>query len=34
VLKHFLGVPPNEKTQALYHSVRERAAHLSVESAL
>jgi LuxR family transcriptional regulator, maltose regulon positive regulatory protein len=25
LLKHFLGVPPNEKTQALYHSVRERA---------
>jgi LuxR family maltose regulon positive regulatory protein len=24
LLKHFLGVPPNEKTQALYHSVRER----------
>ena len=34
VLKHFLGVPPNEKTQALYHSVRERAANVSVGSAL
>jgi LuxR family transcriptional regulator, maltose regulon positive regulatory protein len=33
LLKHFLGVPPNEKTQALYHSVRERAAHVSVGSA-
>jgi LuxR family maltose regulon positive regulatory protein len=26
VLTRFLGVPPNAKTQALYHSVRERAA--------
>jgi two-component SAPR family response regulator len=34
VLKHFLGVLPNEKTQALYHSVRERAAYVSVGSAL
>jgi len=25
LLKHFLGVPPNAKTQALYHSVREHA---------
>src|SRR5277367_4095652 len=33
LLKHFLGIPPNEKTQALYHSVRERAAHVSVGSA-
>ena len=33
LLKHSLGVPPNEKTQALYHSVRERAAHVSVGSA-
>jgi DNA-binding SARP family transcriptional activator len=33
LLKHFLGVPPNEKTQALYHSVRERAAYVSVGSA-
>ena len=30
LLQHFLGVPPNEKTQALYHSVRERAACVSV----
>jgi LuxR family maltose regulon positive regulatory protein len=30
LLKHFLGVPPNEKTQALYHSVRERATYVSV----
>jgi hypothetical protein len=34
LLKHFLGVPPNKKTQALYHSVRERAAYVSVGSAL
>jgi LuxR family maltose regulon positive regulatory protein len=34
LLKHFLGVQPNEKTQALYHSVRERAAYVSVGSAL
>jgi len=33
LLKHFLGVPPNEKTQALYHSVRERAAYVLVGSA-
>jgi LuxR family maltose regulon positive regulatory protein len=33
LLKHFLGVPPNEKTQALYHSVREHAASVSVGSA-
>jgi LuxR family transcriptional regulator, maltose regulon positive regulatory protein len=33
LLKQFLGVPPNEKTRALYHSVRERAAHVSVGSA-
>jgi two-component SAPR family response regulator len=25
LLRRFLGIPPNEKTQALYHSVRERA---------
>jgi two-component SAPR family response regulator len=30
LLKHFLGVLPSEKTQALYHSVRERAAYVSV----
>jgi LuxR family transcriptional regulator, maltose regulon positive regulatory protein len=34
LLKNFLGVPPNEKTQALYHSVRERAVYASVGSAL
>jgi LuxR family maltose regulon positive regulatory protein len=34
LLKHFLGVPPNEKTQAVYQSVRERAANVSVGSAL
>jgi LuxR family maltose regulon positive regulatory protein len=34
LLKHFLGVPPNEKTQALYHSVRERAVNVSVGSAM
>jgi hypothetical protein len=34
LLTRFLGIPPNEKTQALYHSVRERAASLSVESGL
>jgi LuxR family maltose regulon positive regulatory protein len=33
LLKTFLGVPPNEKTQALYHSVRESAACVSVGSA-
>jgi LuxR family maltose regulon positive regulatory protein len=27
LLARFLGVPPNAKTQALYHSVRERAAY-------
>jgi two-component SAPR family response regulator len=32
LLKHLLGVPPNEKTQALYHSVRERAAYVSQET--
>jgi uncharacterized RmlC-like cupin family protein len=30
----FLGIPPNAKTQALYHSVRERAAYVTVESAM
>jgi LuxR family maltose regulon positive regulatory protein len=30
LLTRFLGVSPNEKTQALYHSVRERAACASV----
>src|ERR1700678_972399 len=33
LLTRFLGVPPNEKTQALYHSVRERAAYATVGSA-
>jgi LuxR family transcriptional regulator, maltose regulon positive regulatory protein len=27
LLARFLGIPPNAKTQALYHSVRERAAY-------
>jgi two-component SAPR family response regulator len=27
LLTRFLGIPPNAKTQALYHSVRERAAY-------
>jgi LuxR family transcriptional regulator, maltose regulon positive regulatory protein len=30
LLTRFLGVPPNAKTQALYHSVRERAAYAAV----
>ncbi|MDB6098255.1 MAG: hypothetical protein QOK23_2985 [Gammaproteobacteria bacterium] len=34
VLTRFLGIPPNAKTQALYHSVRERAAYAPVGSAL
>jgi LuxR family transcriptional regulator, maltose regulon positive regulatory protein len=34
LLKRFLGIPPNAKTQALYHSVRERAAYATVGSAL
>lgn len=29
LLTRFLGIPPNAKTQALYHSVRERAASLA-----
>jgi LuxR family transcriptional regulator, maltose regulon positive regulatory protein len=32
LLTRFLGVPPNAKTQALYHSVRERAASAPVGS--
>jgi len=28
LLTRFLGIPPNAKTQALYHSVRERAAYV------
>jgi LuxR family transcriptional regulator, maltose regulon positive regulatory protein len=34
LLTRFLGIPPNAKTQALYHSVREGAAYASVGSAL
>ena len=34
LLTRFLGIPPNAKTQALYHSVRERAACASVGSTL
>jgi LuxR family maltose regulon positive regulatory protein len=34
LLTRFLGIPPNAKTQALYHSVRERASYAAVESAL
>jgi len=32
LLMRFLGIPPNAKTQALYHSVRERAAYASAGS--
>jgi LuxR family maltose regulon positive regulatory protein len=34
LLTRFLGVPPNAKTQALYHSVRERATHAPAGSGL
>src|ERR1700735_2864458 len=34
LLTRFLGIPPNAKTQALYHSVRERAAYGLAGSAL
>jgi LuxR family maltose regulon positive regulatory protein len=34
LLARFLGVPPNAKTQSLYHSVRERAAHAPVGGGL
>jgi LuxR family maltose regulon positive regulatory protein len=34
LLTRFLGIAPNAKTQALYHSVRERAAFALVGSAL
>jgi LuxR family maltose regulon positive regulatory protein len=34
LLTRFLGIPPNAKTQALYHSVREHAAYAQVGSAL
>jgi DNA-binding SARP family transcriptional activator len=30
LLTRFLGIPPNAKTQALYHSVREGAAYAAV----
>ena len=33
LLTRFLGIPPNAKTQALYHSVRERAAYAMAGSA-
>jgi LuxR family transcriptional regulator, maltose regulon positive regulatory protein len=31
LLTRFLGIPPNAKTQALYHSVRERAVYPTTE---
>ena len=34
LLTRFLGIPPNAKTQALYHSVRERAAYVPARSGL
>jgi two-component SAPR family response regulator len=34
LLTRFLGIPPNAKTQALYHSVREHATYATVGSAL
>jgi LuxR family maltose regulon positive regulatory protein len=34
LLTRFLGIPPNAKTQALYHSVRERAVYATVAGAL
>jgi two-component SAPR family response regulator len=34
LLTRFLGIAPNAKTQALYHSVRERAAYAPIGSAL
>jgi len=34
LLTRFLGIAPNAKTQALYHSVRERAAYAPAGSAL
>jgi two-component SAPR family response regulator len=34
LLTRFLGISPNAKTQALYHSVRERAAYASIASGL
>ena len=32
LLTRFLGIPPNAKTEALYHSVRERATFAGLES--
>jgi LuxR family maltose regulon positive regulatory protein len=34
LLTRFLGIAPSAKTQALYHSVRERAAYVTIGSAL
>jgi LuxR family maltose regulon positive regulatory protein len=34
LLKRFLGIPPNAKTQALYHSVRERAVYAPLGAGL
>jgi LuxR family maltose regulon positive regulatory protein len=34
LLTRFLGISPNAKTQALYHSVREHAAYAPVGSGL
>jgi DNA-binding SARP family transcriptional activator len=34
LLTRFLGIPPNAKTQALYHSVRELAVYAPVGSVL
>jgi two-component SAPR family response regulator len=34
LLTRFLGIPPNAKTQALYHSVRERATYATIQGAL
>jgi len=34
LLTRFLGIPPNAKTQALYHSVRERAVDAAVDAAV
>jgi LuxR family transcriptional regulator, maltose regulon positive regulatory protein len=34
LLMRFLGIAPNAKTQALYHSVRERATYATLQSAL
>jgi LuxR family transcriptional regulator, maltose regulon positive regulatory protein len=34
LLTRFLGIPPNAKTQALYHSVRQSAAYVPIGSGL